>query len=86
MTFLNGQETAEMERKVEALASTLLVPNEFPDGDGSNTSASTPTFKESSHYLPRKERAYHTFTFPIGTRMKYYTHSPRLRHASKRWK
>lgn len=33
MTFLNGQETAEMERKVEALASTLLVPNEFPDGE-----------------------------------------------------
>lgn len=33
MTFLNGQETAEMERKVEALASTLLVPNESPDGE-----------------------------------------------------
>lgn len=33
MTVLGEQETTEITRKVEALASTLLVPNESPDGE-----------------------------------------------------
>lgn len=66
MTILTDQETAELQRKIEALADTLPLPQPIAPTtkptppSGRCTSASTRTRKESSRCWPTRERNFST--------------------------